>query len=249
MKQPIFIAHRGAYQKGRRENTVPAIERSAKSGRFAYIELDVRRTRSDDEGKQTSVVFHDETLDRLYEKYRIPKIKRHRLGQTINNLTIDIIRSEEIDIATLAEAMRAANGHPLNLELKSEEAMEPMLETINDLIKKYPEWKKEKIVISSKIWPLLYEVKRRDSELGIAMIYTFKHLPRAYGRTHHELGARWVSINKWLAYFLAPFAKIFDVPVVGAYTVNTNLEVFLLRILGVQIFFTDYVTLPKEIDS
>jgi len=246
MKQPIFVAHRGAWKTGRRENTSGAIERAANSGRFSYIEVDVRRSRSDDSANQTPILVHDPTLDRLYELYNIPKSKRHRLGQPIYGLTLDIIRSEEIELTTLVEGLRVANGHPINIEIKSAESLDSTLEVIRDVIKKYSEWTWEKIVFSSFDWDILYDIKEKAPEAGITLIYGWRSLPRSFGRTYHSLGARWIMFNKWLAPVLSPLAKLYGIQHRGVYTVNSKLEVRILQLFGVSSFTTDSITLPDE---
>ena len=249
MKQPIFVAHRGAWQTGRRENTAGAIERAAASGRFTYIEMDVRRSRSDDSATQTPILIHDATLDRLYELYKIPKSKRHRVGQPVYGLTIDVIRGEEIEISTLAEGMRAANGHPINIELKSAEGVESTLQVVNDMITKYEEWTWEKIVFSSFDWDILFDLKEKAPEAGIGMIYGWRSLPRSFGRTYHSLGARWITFNKWLAPVLSPLAMVYGIPHRACYTVNSKLGVKLLQLFGVGSFTTDSITLPDAFDK
>lgn len=249
MKQSLFIAHRGAWSTGRRENTIGAIERAAKSGRFAYIEIDVRRTRSDDSATQTPVVLHDYTLDRLYDLYKIPKSKRHRLGQPIHKLTLDIIRGEEIEVSTLAEIMRAADGHPLNIEIKHIEALDSTLEVINDMLSKYSDWSPEKIVISSFDWNILYEVKKRDPRLGLALIYSFRNLPSSFGRHYHTLGARWIMFNSRLAPVFGLLSKSFGIPNRYAYTVNSKLQMRFLKLFGINGFATDSITLPDNIED
>lgn len=249
MKQPIFVAHRGAWQTGRRENTASAIERAAASGRFAYIEIDVRRSRSDDSATQTPILIHDPTLDRLYELYKIPKSKRHRVGQPIHGLTIDIIRAEEIEVSTLAEGMRAANGHPINVELKAREAVEPTLEIITDMITKYEEWTWEKIVFSSFDWDILSDLKEKAPEAGLAMLYGWRSLPRSFGRTYHTLGARWISFNKWLAPVFSPLAAIYGIHHRFAYSINSPMGVRVLQLFGIETVFTDSITLPDVFDK
>ncbi len=249
MKQPIFVAHRGAWSTGRRENTVGAIERAANSGRFAYIEIDVRRSRSDDAAVQTPIIIHDETLDRLYEMYNIPQSKRHRVGQPVHGLTIDIIRGEEVEVATLAEGMRAANGHPLNIELKTVEVIDATIEVVTDMIAKYDEWSWEKIVFSSFKWEVLQELKQRAPEAGLAMLYGFRSLPKSFGRTYHTLGARWIGFNKWLTPVMVPLARLMKVHHRGAYTVNKAWQVRVLRRLGITSFATDSITLPDQFSS
>lgn len=246
MKQPVFIAHRGAFLPGRRENTAAAIERAVKTGRFAYIEIDVRRTRSDEKGSQTPIILHDRTLDRLYEQYKVPLQKRHRVGQPVYNLTLETIRAEAIEVTTLAEALRAANGQPVNLEIKSSKTVDAALEVINDMISKYSEWSYEKIVISSFNWKILEEVKRREPELGIAMLYGWRNIPRSFARTYKELGARWIMFDKWLGLFLSPLSSLMKVPNRYVHTVNTEFEVKLYRLLGVTGFTTDVLTLPDK---
>ena len=246
MKQPIFVAHRGAWKSGRKENTAAAIERAASSGRFAYIEFDVRRTRANDEGEQVPILIHDETLDRLYDLNRVPKYKRNRKGQAVYELTIDIIRGEDVEISTLQEAMRAANGNPLDIEIKTEKGLEVTLEVVSDMISKYDDWSWEKIVISSRNWSILAEAKKRVPEVGVAMIYTFVNLPRNFGRTYHNLGARFLKFNKWLAPVLLPLAALLGVPNRAVYTVNNRFIVRSMQLLGATIILTDELTLPDS---
>ncbi len=245
-KTPIFIAHRSAWMPGRRENSVAAIERASTSGRFAYLEVDVRRTRSNDQIHQTPILMHDETLDRLYELNRIPKSKRLRAGQSVYGLTIDIIRSEAVEVATLHEAMRAAKGHPLNLEIKSSHAVQPTLDTIADIINKYDEWSWEKVVISSKNWQILYDVRQKAPQIGIAMLYSYHHIFRSFGKPYHELGARWLGYNKWLTPICVPLALLFNVKMLYAYTVNNAALARALSFIGVTGVFTDSITLPDQ---
>lgn len=249
MKQPIFIAHRGAWLPGRRENTTGAIERAVKSGRFAYIELDVRRSRSDDSATQTPIVIHDETLDRLYEQYKIPKIKRHRVGQPVSKLTIDIIRSEEIDVPTLADALKAANGHPVNLELKHSDVIDSTLSLINDLISKNNSWSHEKFVFSSFDWSILQEIKQRDDRFDVAMLYSWRNLPKTFGRTYHKLDARWITFNKWLSPVLVPIARIFNIRHRYAYSINSVLGIKVLQLFGVNGICTDILKMPDAFDK
>lgn len=246
MKQPVFIAHRAAWKTGRRENTASAIERAANSGRFAYIEIDVRRSRSDDSSVQTPILIHDETLDRLYDLYNIPKSKRHREGQAVQNLTIDIIRNEEIEVSTLAEGMRAAKGHPLYIELKAQEAVDPTLEVIQDMIQKYDHWQWEKIVFSSFDWQILKDLKSKAPEAGIDILYSWRNLPKSFGRVFHSLGARSISFNKYLAPFLSPLAILFDIPIRSVYTINRPIGIKALRLFGINSFRTDSITLPDS---
>lgn len=249
MKKPIFIAHRGAWSPSRRENTVGAVERATASGRFAYIEIDARRTRSNDNSTQTPIVIHDETLNRLYELYRVPKSKRHRENQAVYGLTLDIIRSEEVEVSTLSEIMRAAKGHPMNIEIKSQQAVEPVIETLTDIINKYDEWDWEKVVISSFDWDILYEFKQKTPEVGIAMLYGFKNIPSSFGRHFHTLGARWIKFNKWLTPLCVPLAVSFGIKDRHVYTVNTKLGVKFLSLLGIVGFTTDSITLPDQFDK
>ena len=248
MKKPIFVAQRGAWKTGRRENTSGAIERAAASGRFAYIEVDVRRTRSDDDAIQTPILIRDLTLDRLYDQYNVPKSKQHRLGQPVHGLSLDIIRGEEIEVTTLAEAMRSADGNPLDLELKTKEAIEPTLEVITDIIDKYEEWSWEKIVFSSFDWEVLFEIKEKAPEAGLAMLYGFRNLPRSFGRQYHTLGARFIKFNKWLAPLMVPLAILYNIPHRAVFTVNSKIGVYVLSFFGVESFYTDSITLPDSFD-
>lgn len=245
MKQPIFIAHRGAWNPKKKENSQEAIERAANSGNFAYIELDVRRTRSDDNAYQTPILLHDETLDRVYDEYKVPKSKRNREGQAVYGLTLEVIRNEPIQITTLADGIRAAKGHPLNLEIKSDKTIDPVIEVLTDLINKYDDWSWEKIVISSFDWNILYEFKQKTPQIGIAMLYGFKNLGQSFGRPYHSLDARWIKFNKWLIPICAPLALSFGIKNIHTYTVNSTLGVKLLKLFKVVGFTTDNLTLPE----
>ncbi len=246
MKKPVFIAHRASWKPGRRENTQAAIERAANSGRFAYIEIDVRRTRSSDDGTQTPIVIHDETLDRLYKQYKIPKSKQHRIGQNVRGLSIDIIRSEEIEVLTLADALRSLNGHPVNIELKDPDCLDATLEIINDVIAKYPQWSHEKIVVSSFDWDMLKEIKQREPNLGLAMAFEPKHLLSNFGRTYNSLGCRWIGFSKWLIAIMGPWAKMAGVPNRYCFTLNSKIGINIARKFAVNGIFTDVVTMPEQ---
>lgn len=249
MGKPIFIAHRGGWMSGRRENTIAALERAANSGRFAYIEMDIRRTRSDDQGTQTPILIHDDTLDRLYDLYSIPKYKRHRLGQKVSGLSIDIIRSEEIELATLAEAMRAIKGHPIVLDIKESDALVAVFDVLHDMFAKYEEWAPEKIVITSFDWSILQDAKQRDPNVGVALLLSWRNLQHIFnmGRTYHSIAARWVAINSQIALPVALMARLYDIPNRYTYTINHPILVKIFMFFGLNGITTDKITLPDEI--
>lgn len=247
MKNFTFIAHRGASKPTRRENSVPAFERAVGSGRFGYIELDVRRTRTDDDGERVPIVAHDALTDRLYDLQRIPKYQRTHQGVRISSLSYNMLRSDSLEIATLREALRALNGHKVVLEIKDIAALADTLEVIDDVVAQVSnKWKYENIVISSFDWSILYKTREINPEIKIGFLYGFRNLPRPPFRHIKKLDATFVHMNKWLSPILSPYLAWRGVLSRYIYTVKSGFEVRLFSLFGVNGFTTDSITLPDE---
>lgn len=248
MSKTIFIAHRGAPSPQRRENSEAAFERAVSSGRFEYIEMDVQRTRTDDEGNREPVIAHDPTLDTLYEQQRIPKGERKFEGVSLSSLSYEMIRGESLDVITLRQALRITNGHKVNLEIKDEFAVSQTVEVVEDVIAQTSsKWKQEHFLISSFNWEILSEVRNLMPDVEIALLYGFRNLPRLPFSNAKEVGATTVHMNKWLAPVLAPYFAFRGIKNRYVYTVNNPLAVRFLRLLGVNGFTTDSVTLPDRV--
>lgn len=247
MRKLIFIAHRGAPLPSRRENSLQAFERAAASGRFAYIELDVRRTRTDDDGNRVPIVAHDATTDALYEQQRIPKYQRTHQGVELVSLTYEMLRADSLDVATLADTLRILNGHPVLLEVKTIEALPQALEVIHDFVNQVSsKWRFENFVISSFDWDILYKTKELVPDMAVSLLYGVKNLPRLPFKHIEALEVRSVHMSKWVAWFMAPYLKFRKVSARYVFTLNKAWQVKLFRYLGVNGVTTDSITLPEE---
>jgi glycerophosphoryl diester phosphodiesterase len=113
---PIAFAHRGGAAEGD-ENSMAAFDRAVRAG-YRYLETDVHATRDG-----VSVVFHDDTLDRMLG----------RRGR-IEDLRLADLRAERVDgaavVPTLAELLEAYPQCRLNIDLKADSAVDPTIETV-----------------------------------------------------------------------------------------------------------------------
>lgn len=114
--RPIALAHRGGAEEAP-ENTMVAFEHTHRLG-LRYIETDVRVSRDG-----ALMVFHDEELDRLTD-WRGP----------IARLTWSELRSARVHgrepIPLMEEALDAWSDLRFVIELKCDEAVEPLIEAI-----------------------------------------------------------------------------------------------------------------------
>lgn len=113
---PIAFAHRGGAAEGD-ENTMAAFTRAVDAG-YLFLGTDVHAT-----SDGVSVVFHDETLDRMLG----------RPGR-VEDVTLRELRAErtagESVVPTLAEVLEAHPTVRLNIDLKTDAAVDPTIETI-----------------------------------------------------------------------------------------------------------------------
>jgi len=247
VKKPIFIAHRGAPSPSRRENSIAAFERASDTGRFAYIEFDVRRTRSDDEGQRIPIVAHDATTDRLYDLQRIPMYKRSHQGVELASLTHAMLRADSLEVATMADVLRLLNGHPINIEIKDLTALPEVLDVITDFVNQSSsKWKIEHFVISSFDWQVLTKAKQLSPELKVALLYSVKNLPAIPFGLYEELDAEFIHISRWLAPFLAPLCVLFGIRNRYVFTVKSKFAVRFLQLFGVNGFTTNSINLPEK---
>lgn len=113
---PIAFAHRGGAAHGD-ENSMAAFMRAVAVG-YRFLETDVHAT-----ADGVAVVFHDGTLARMLG----------RPGR-IGDLTLKDLRAERIGgesvVPTLAEVLEEFPECRFNVDLKSDAAVEPAIETI-----------------------------------------------------------------------------------------------------------------------
>jgi len=246
----IFIAHRGAPRQGRRENTIAAFQRAAESGRFAWIEMDVRRTRTDENLKTEAIIAHHPSTDQVYDLQRRPKSKRKYAGLALSSLTKEMLRNDDIDIPTLAEVLREVNPHPLNLNLKNMESVTPTLEVLRSLVERSSNpWSWEHFVVSAHHWPILDRLKEMEPRLPLGLLYGYGNFFNNPFKAAYRLQIRFVSVHHSLAWFMGPLLTFFGVNHRYVYTVNYAWQVKILRLFAINGFTTDSVTLPEQTSS
>jgi glycerophosphoryl diester phosphodiesterase len=113
---PIPFAHRGGAAAGD-ENSMAAFARAVAAG-YRYLETDVHAT-----ADRVSVAFHDDTLDRILG----------RPGR-IEDVTLADLRTirtgGEPVVPTLSDVLDAFPNARLNVDLKTDAAVDPTVETI-----------------------------------------------------------------------------------------------------------------------
>ncbi|MCX7645203.1 MAG: glycerophosphodiester phosphodiesterase [Rhodobacteraceae bacterium] len=114
--RPIAFAHRGGAREAE-ENTVPAFARAAALG-FSHVETDVQAT-----ADGVAVIFHDDTLERMAGR-----------PERIDRLTWAELARVRLkgggEVPRLDAVLEAFPGLFLNLEAKSDAAVEPMARAI-----------------------------------------------------------------------------------------------------------------------
>jgi len=113
---PIAFAHRGGAAAGD-ENSMEAFGRAVAAG-YRYLETDVHAT-----SDGVAVVFHDDSLDRMLGR-----------SGTVEQLTFKDLRSLRINgeavVPALDELLDAYPQCRLNIDLKTDPAVDPTIETI-----------------------------------------------------------------------------------------------------------------------
>lgn len=113
---PIAFSHRGFSSEGL-ENTLPALEAAIGLG-FRYLEIDVRTT-----SDGVVMVFHDERLERVTDG--TGRLADHSLAQ------LNAVRVRGTDrIPTLAEVLQRWPDVRLNIDVKDDASVQPLVEVI-----------------------------------------------------------------------------------------------------------------------
>lgn len=223
-KKPLVIGHRGAmgYET---ENTLASIQKALDLG-VDMIEIDVFQIKSGE-----TVVFHDETLDRLsnapgkIEDYYITELKKVILE---GNHRIPLLQ----DVLKLID-----NKVALNIELKGDNTAS-RVNFITDYYIRERGWSKENIVISSFKWDELRKIRELNPDIAIAVLT--EEDPVAAIEVAKELKA--VAINPWFKTLNAEnVQKVQDAGFkVYTYTVNEPADIEQVTTFGVDGIFTNY---------
>ncbi len=113
---PLAFAHRGGAAAGD-ENTAHAFARAVDAG-YRYVETDVHATRDG-----VAVVMHDDSIDRMTDRQgRVSELSYRDLA------SIRVAGSAAIP--TLAEVLDAWPGIKFNIDIKSDEAVGPTIDTV-----------------------------------------------------------------------------------------------------------------------
>jgi glycerophosphoryl diester phosphodiesterase len=247
MGKLIFIAHRGAPVPARRENSIAALQRAVSSQRFAYVEIDIQRTRTDDDGLRVPILAHHSTIDALYDLQRIPKNQRTHQGVELSSLTYNMLKDASLEITTLSEAIEVLKGQHINLEIKDISALPQTLAIINEAINlDSVNWQLNHFVLSSFNWDILYKAKEMDSNINVALLYGVHNIPTISFKHIYKLEPRFIIIQKWIAPIISPWLALRGYKHRYVYTVNNKLEIYWLRLFGVNGFITDSVSLPEK---
>ncbi len=116
---PIAFAHRGG-ARSFPENTLRAFEHAVSLG-FTHIETDVHAT-----SDGVAIAFHDHELDRVTDRQGlIEKMSWREVRQARVNGTDSILRLDEL--------LEALPDTYINLDPKSDSAVEPLVETLQSL--------------------------------------------------------------------------------------------------------------------
>jgi glycerophosphoryl diester phosphodiesterase len=160
-KKSLIIAHRG-FSGSYPENTLLAFRKAQVLGVDGF-EMDIQLTRD-----KKVIVFHDETLERTTTG-RGPVA-----SLTLAELRLlDAGRGEKIPL--LGEVLQAfPNGPQLYLELKyhHDNGYKPLVDAALAVLKKHK--MKYRPVFCSFNWPALAYLRRRDENIGIAVLHLAK---------------------------------------------------------------------------
>ncbi len=222
--KPLVIGHRGAmgYET---ENTLASIQKAMEMG-VDMIEIDVFNIKSGE-----TVVFHDQTLDRLsnapgnIEDYYISDLRQ-------------VILEGNHRIPLLQQVLKLVNNTvPLNIELKGEDTANRVQFITNSYVERMG-WSKENFLISSFNWNELRKMRELDPDIAIAVLT--EEDPLGAIEVAKELNA--VAINPWFKTLSAENVKqIHDAGFkVYTYTVNEPSDIEQVTSYGVDGIFTNY---------
>ncbi|XJZ26610.1 glycerophosphodiester phosphodiesterase [Bacillota bacterium Lsc_1132] len=114
MRRPLITAHTGC--ENTRPNSIQSVLEGINAG-AEIIEVDIRSTKDG-----VPVLFHDETVETVIGKKRIHELTFEELGYSATDK--EIVRLEEV-LPIIRE-----NHRIINLDLKEENAIEPMIQTV-----------------------------------------------------------------------------------------------------------------------
>lgn len=155
-KKPLVIGHRGAMGH-ETENTLASIQKALDLG-VDMIEIDVFNVASGD-----TMVFHDETLDRLSNAGG--KIEEWRY----NDLS-KVILDGGHSIPRLQDVLKLINNQVrLNIELKGKGTVD-RVNFITDYYIKQRGWTLDNFLISSFHWDELREMRKVNPNIPIAIL-------------------------------------------------------------------------------
>lgn len=179
MNKPLVIGHRGAMGH-ETENTIASIEKAMELD-VDMIEIDVFTIKSGE-----TVVFHDETLDRLTNA-----------SGKIEDLSYLELQKVIVDgghrIPVLQDVLKAIKHKvKLNIELKGSGTADRVNSIINSYIKEKG-WKTEDFLISSFKWDELKAMRALNAAIPIAIL-TGKDLDGAISIAK-ELNAEAINPN------------------------------------------------------
>jgi len=222
--KPLVIGHRGAmgYET---ENSLASIQKAMDLG-VDMIEIDVFEIKSGE-----TVVFHDETLDRLsnapgrIEEYYITDLRK-------------VILEGNHRIPLLQDVLKLINNKvALNIELKGDDTAR-RVNFITDFYIRERGWSKENIVISSFNWDELRKMRELNPDIAIAVLT--EEDPLEAIAVAKELQA--TAINPWYKTLTAEnVQKIQNEGFkVYTFTVNEPGDIEEVTSLGVDGIFTNY---------
>jgi len=223
-KQPLVIGHRGAMGH-ETENTIASIEKALELG-VDMIEIDVFNVQSGE-----TVVFHDETLDRLANA-----------GGNIEEWNYFELQKVILDgghkIPILQDVLKTIDHQVrLNIELKGSGTTN-RVNFITDFYIKKRGWKLEDFVISSFKWDELREMRKLNPNIPIAIL-TEKDPADAISIAK-ELNAEAINPN----YRMLDAENSLQIKDAGfkiyTWTVNEPQDILAMKALGVDGIITNY---------
>lgn len=229
MNKPLVIGHRGAMGH-ETENTIASFEKALELG-VDMIEIDVFKIKSGE-----TVVFHDETLERLtnaegeIEAYNYSDLQK-------------ILVANRHKIPLLQDVLKLINHKVrINIELKGSGTAQRINFIINDYIENNG-WALNDFLISSFNWDELREMRKINSDIPIAIVT--ENDPLDAIEIAKKLDAE--AINPYFKMLNA--GNTFKIQQAGfkiyTWTVNTPGDILHMKSIGVDGIFTNY---PERIN-
>lgn len=224
MNKPLVIGHRGAMGHAT-ENTIASIKKALELD-VAMIEIDVFTIKSGE-----TVVFHDETLDRLTNAQG--KIEDWNYSD-LQKVTVEGLHK----IPLLEDVLKLIDHKVrLNIELKGSETTENVNYLINYYIEKKG-WAIHDFLISSFKWDELRKMRKISPNIPIAILTEddpLDAIPIA-----KELSAEAINPN----FKMLNAKNNFQIQQAGfkvyTWTVNDPLDILNMKSFGVDGIFTNY---------